>query len=129
MELKSNKSVEKQSKLNPVPNSKPFPKGVSGNPNGRPKKSEQEGKLEEFRSHYSNGRLKLLFDALDYRLERKDLKAVELILKYKYGLPTQSIDLEQTGNMEIIIRHATSGNSDTSSAPSTDDSQGTEQEI
>jgi hypothetical protein len=37
MELKSNKSVEKQSKLNPVPNSKPFPKGVSGNPNGRPK--------------------------------------------------------------------------------------------
>jgi hypothetical protein len=37
MESKSNKSVEKQSKLNPVPNSKPFPKGVSGNPNGRPK--------------------------------------------------------------------------------------------
>jgi hypothetical protein len=37
MESKSSKSVEKQSKLNPVPNSKPFPKGVSGNPNGRPK--------------------------------------------------------------------------------------------
>jgi len=37
MESKSKKSVEKQSKLNPVPNSKPFPKGVSGNPNGRPK--------------------------------------------------------------------------------------------
>jgi hypothetical protein len=37
MESKSKKSVEKQSKLNPIPNSKPFPKGVSGNPNGRPK--------------------------------------------------------------------------------------------
>ena len=37
MEKKSKKSVIKQSKPNPIPNSKPFPKGVSGNPNGRPK--------------------------------------------------------------------------------------------
>ena len=34
---KSKKSASNQPKLNPVPNNKPFPKGVSGNPNGRPK--------------------------------------------------------------------------------------------
>ena len=37
MEKKSKKSANNQPKPNPVPNNKPFPKGVSGNPNGRPK--------------------------------------------------------------------------------------------
>lgn len=36
---KSKETVNKQSKPNPIPNSKPFPPGVSGNPNGRPKGS------------------------------------------------------------------------------------------
>ena len=34
---KPKETVNKQSKSNPIPNSKPFPPGVSGNPNGRPK--------------------------------------------------------------------------------------------
>ena len=37
MEKKSKKSANNQPKPNPVPNNKPFPKGVSGNPLGRPK--------------------------------------------------------------------------------------------
>lgn len=37
MEKKSKKSANNQPKINPVPNNKPFPKGVSGNPLGRPK--------------------------------------------------------------------------------------------
>ena len=37
MEKKSKKSANNQPKPNPVPNNKPCPKGVSGNPNGKPK--------------------------------------------------------------------------------------------
>lgn len=37
MEKKSKKSANNQPKQNPIPNNKPFPKGVSGNPLGRPK--------------------------------------------------------------------------------------------
>ena len=35
--LDNKKSANNQPKQNPIPNNKPFPKGVSGNPNGRPK--------------------------------------------------------------------------------------------
>ena len=34
---KSKKPAKKQPKPNPIPGNKPFPPGVSGNPNGRPK--------------------------------------------------------------------------------------------
>lgn len=37
MEKKPKKSANNQPKQNPIPNNKPFPKGVSGNPLGRPK--------------------------------------------------------------------------------------------
>ena len=95
-------------------NLKPFPKGVSGNPNGRPRGVENSktrllrllelvtkvrnpvtGEEEDFS----------IAEQLDMQIIAKarkgDLKAYEIILDRLEGKPKQSTELEVSGGMSI----------------------------
>jgi hypothetical protein len=92
-------------KPNPIRNNKPFPKGVSGNPKGRPKiipllndviaeiVNEPSGKKAD----------QTKIEAVIYNLTKRaidgDNAAAKILLEYAYGKPKQQIEL--TGDLEI----------------------------
>lgn len=100
---------------NPIPGNKPFPKGVSGNPNGRPKGSKNRSTVVkkwlevmdkaknpvsgEFEDMSIEDRitLSILLKAL-----KGDTQAYKALMDSAYGQPKQEI--ENSGQSEIITR-------------------------
>lgn len=103
---------------NPIPNSKPFPKGVSGNPNGRPRKfvSTLKGMgyknsevadsiqsmlamtLEELKDIYQNPDStvleKTVAGAIKKSIEKGDLHSIEILLSRVFGKPKESVKID-----------------------------------
>lgn len=103
---------------NPIPNSRPFPKGVSGNPNGRPKKFTSTLKsmgyknsevadsiqsmlamtLEELKDIYQNSEStvleKTVAGAIKKSIEKGDLHSIEILLSRVFGKPKESVKID-----------------------------------
>jgi len=92
-----------------IENLKPFKKGQSGNPKGRPRKlPELRTLLADVLGEEKNGKTaaEKIIDKLRQKAEAGDIRAAELLLKYSYGQPVQR--LEHSGPdgapVETIIR-------------------------
>lgn len=91
---------------NPIPNNKPFKKGQSGNPNGRPKKLPELDKLladvlGEEKDGITAG--EAILKALRLKATKGDVRAAEVLLDRAYGKPRQSVDSNITVNEPLII--------------------------
>jgi hypothetical protein len=94
-------------KKNPIPNNKPFPKGVSGNPNGRPRKlphldeilANVLGQEKEVNGEQITA-AEAIIRSLLAQAAKGNIQAAKLLLERGYGLSKQTIDLKgdlQTG--------------------------------
>ena len=103
---------------NPIPNNKPFPKGVSGNPNGRPRKFVSTLKamgyknsevadsiqsmlamtLDELKEVYQNPLStvleKTVAGAIKKSIEKGDLNSIEILLSRVFGKPKESVKID-----------------------------------
>lgn len=85
-------------------NLKPFKKGVSGNPNGRPRKIPAlEAILEENMTDEKNGfaYVDLIIKKLRDKAIGGDFKSIEYLLNRCYGKPKESIKHEVESKEEI----------------------------
>ncbi len=83
------------SKPNPIPNNKPFKKGQSGNPNGRPKKLPQLDKLlADVLGEEKDGitAAEAILKKLRQMAAQGNLRAAEILLDRGYGKPRQAVD-------------------------------------
>lgn len=97
------------SKPNPIPNSKPFKKGQSGNPNGRPKKLPELDKLlADVLSEEKDGitAAEAILKALRAKATKGDIRAAEVLLDRGWGKAKQTIDVEVSGIKSILIEPA-----------------------
>lgn len=80
-----------------------FPKGVSGNPKGRPKLPDLKEAMAKILGEEKDGKVALeaILAGLRAKAARGDVRAAELLLKYSYSQPTQKI--EQIGVPTIRI--------------------------
>jgi len=85
--------------MNPNPNKenlKPFKKGQSGNPNGRPKKLPELDKLlADVLGEEKDGieAAKVILMALRAKAAKGDVRAAEVLLDRAYGKAKQSMDI------------------------------------
>ena len=91
---------------NPIPNSKPFKKGQSGNPNGRPKKLPELDKLladvlGEEKDGISAG--EAILKALRAKATKGDVRAAEVLLDRAYGKARQTIDSNMNLSQPLVI--------------------------
>lgn len=90
---------------NPIPNNKPFPKGVSGNPNGRPKKLPELDKLlADVLGEEKDGitAAEAILKALRAKATKGDTRAIEIMLDRAYGKAKQTIDNRGETNKIIV---------------------------
>ena len=78
---------------------KPFKKGQSGNPNGRPKLPDLNTALIKYLTKREGGedQLEIVVNKLVDKAIEGDLKAIEMLLDRTYGKPKQSIDHSTLG--------------------------------
>jgi hypothetical protein len=84
---------------------KPFKKGQSGNPNGRPKKiPELRELLANVLGDEKDGKTaaEAILMALRAKATKGDVRAAELLLDRAYGKPKQDIELEGSFNTVIM---------------------------
>jgi len=76
-----------------------FPKGVSGNPKGRPKLPDLKEAMAKILGEEKDGKIALeaILAGLRAKAVRGDARAAELLLKYTYRQPTQEIDIKSNG--------------------------------
>ena len=77
---------------NPIPNNKPFKKGQSGNPNGRPKKLPQlDVLLDSVLGEEKDGltAAEAILKALRLKATKGDVRAAEVLLDRAYGKAMQ----------------------------------------
>lgn len=82
-------------KHNPIPNNKPFKKGQSGNPNGRPRKIPELDKLlADVLGEEKDGQTaaEAILKALRLKAAKGDVRAAEVLLDRAYGKAKQFID-------------------------------------
>jgi hypothetical protein len=82
-------------KDNPIPNNKPFKKGQSGNPNGRPRKIPELDKLlADVLGEEKDGQTaaEAILKALRLKAAKGDVRAAEVLLDRAYGKAKQFID-------------------------------------
>lgn len=85
-------------------NLKPFPKGKSGNPNGRPKKIPELDKLlADVLGDEKDGitAAQAILMALRKKAASGDVRAAEVLLERAYGKPRQGLDI--AGNLDVAI--------------------------
>lgn len=90
---------------NPIPNSKPFKKGQSGNPKGRPKKLPELDKLlADVLGEEKDG--VTAADAILRKLRAMaasgNIRAAEILLDRAYGKAKQTVDMEVTMPTVVI---------------------------
>ena len=93
---------------NPIPNSKPFKKGQSGNPSGRPKKLPELDKLlADVLGEEKDGitAAEAILKKLRAMAAAGNIRAAELLLDRGYGKAKQTI--EHGGKMETTSIHIT----------------------
>ena len=86
-------------KSNPIPNNKPFKKGQSGNPNGRPKKLPELDKLlADVLGEEKDGvtAAEAILKKIRQMAASGNLRAAEILLDRGYGKPRQSIESNVT---------------------------------
>ena len=89
---------------NPIPNNKPFKKGQSGNPNGRPRKLPELDKLlADVLGEEKDGvtAAEAILKALRLKAAKGDVRAAEIILDRAYGKSRQVIDAN-INNVNIL---------------------------
>ena len=76
-------------------NLKPFPKGKSGNPKGRPKMPDVKDALARVLAEEKDGltALDVVFRALRMKATRGDVRAAEVLLDRAFGKSRQSVDV------------------------------------
>lgn len=91
---------------NPIPNNKPFKKGQSGNPNGRPRKlPELSVLLADVLGEEKDGisAAEAILKSIRAKAAKGDTRAAELLLDRAYGKPKQSIDNNITTTEPLVI--------------------------
>ena len=88
---------------------RPFKKGASGNPGGRPKKPEW---LKTAFSKMQPDTVAAINDVLLHGLHRDKLAAAKLVLEYTIGKPTQAVDLSADINCLGAVKIAFEGELD-----------------
>ena len=91
-------------KPNPIPGNKPFKKGQSGNPKGRPKKiPELRELLANVLGDQKDGKTaaEAILMALRNKAIKGDVRAAELLLDRAYGKPKS--ELELSGSVGTVI--------------------------
>ena len=91
---------------NPIPGNKPFKKGQSGNPNGRPKKLPELDKLlADVLGEEKDG--VSAADAILRKLRAMaasgNIRAAEILLDRAYGKPKQSVDLKADADIQHTV--------------------------
>ncbi len=97
---------------NPIPNSKPFKKGQSGNPNGRPKKLPEIDKLlADVLGEEKDGvsAADAILRKLRAMAAQGNIRAAEILLDRAYGKAKQSTDITLNQIPTPIIRLAHGG--------------------
>ena len=93
---------------NPIPNNKPFKKGQSGNPNGRPRKLPELDKLlADVLGEEKDGitAAEAILKALRLKAAKGDVRAIEVLLDRAYGKAKQEINSNITSNqLEVVIK-------------------------
>lgn len=88
-------------------NGKPFPKGVSANPGGRPKITPTfkafQGALQDF----SQEGAEILITAIKSGLLTGSelVAALRIVFGYSWGMPTQVVDVEANVNQNSFVVH------------------------
>lgn len=82
-------------KPNPIPGNKPFQKGQSGNPAGRPKLRDIKEVLTDLLSQEKNKQqlVDAVMNVVVNKALKGDLKAADMLLSYTYGKPTQKTEI------------------------------------
>lgn len=96
----------KVKKVNPIPNSKPWPKGVSGNPAGRPKKIPNlDMLLADILSEDIKGEeaAKAILKKLRSNALKGNVKATEVLLDRAYGKAKQIIGGDAAAPIKVQI--------------------------
>lgn len=85
---------------NPIKGNKPFPKGVSGNPKGRPKLPDIREAMARLLSDEKDGAAALdtMLAALRIKAESGDVRAAEVLLDRAYGKSQQTMDITSAGH-------------------------------
>jgi Family of unknown function (DUF5681) len=92
-------------KPNPIPNSKPFQKGQSGNPNGRPKKLPG---LDEILANVlgdeKNGvtAAEAILMSLRAQAMKGNVHAAKVLLERAYGGVKQDLNINHSGEVQTI---------------------------
>jgi hypothetical protein len=93
------------SKPNPIPNNKPFKKGQSGNPNGRPKKLPELDKLlADVLGEEKDGMTaaEAILKALRRRAVKGDVRAIEVMFDRAYGKARQTIAADVNHSIAVL---------------------------
>lgn len=61
--------------------------------------------LDKFREYFANGKLDEVIGALQRQAVRGNVRAIELVLSYLIGKPSQSIDLTGDTIVRVIVSH------------------------
>jgi len=88
-------------------NLKPFKKGQSGNPKGRPPLRDIKEVLKDLLSQEKNNTQLIdgLMSVVVNKALKGDLKAVDMLLSYTYGKPTQKTEITGSEGEAIQIKH------------------------
>lgn len=86
-------------RTNPIKGNKPFPKGVSGNPNGRPKLPDIREAMARLLGDQKDGAVALdtVLSALRMKAEAGDVRAAEVLLDRAFGKASQTVDVTSGG--------------------------------